>query len=130
MKNKKVILALAALVVIAAVFIGVYFATRPETVEGAKTFTLTVIHKDETSKEFEFHTDEEYLGTVLMDEGLLDGEMGEFGLYIKSVDGEVADYDVDGAYWALYEGEEYAMQGIDLTPIEDGDTFKLVYTIG
>ena len=130
MKNKKLILALAALVVVAAVFVGVYFATRPETTEGAKKFTVTVVHKDETTKEFTYNTDEEFLGAVLLAEGLIEGEDGEYGLYITSVDGEVADYNVDSSYWALYEGEEYAMQGIDQTPVEDGDTFKLVYTIG
>ncbi len=129
MKNKKMILALAALVVVAAAFIAVYFATRPETMEGAKAFTVVVEHKDGTSKEFEYRTDEEYVGTVLQEKGLIDGEMGEYGLYIKTVDGEVADYDVDGSYWAFYEGEEYAMTGIDQTPIVDGGVYKLVYTI-
>ena len=49
---------------------------------------------------------------------------------MSSVDGEVADYNVDSGYWALYIGEEYAMTGIDETPITDGAEFSLVYTIG
>ena len=49
---------------------------------------------------------------------------------ISTVDGELADWNVDQGYWAVYEGEEYAMQGIDQTPVYDGSTFKLVYTIG
>ena len=28
----------------------------------------------------------------------------------------------------VYEGEEYALQGIDTTPIVDGAIYKLVYT--
>ena len=51
-------------------------------------------------------------------------------LYITEVDGEVADYSKDKAYWALFEGEDYAMQGIDQTVFEDGDIFKLVYSRG
>ena len=51
-------------------------------------------------------------------------------MMINSVDGEKAVYEDDGAYWALFVGEEYAMQGIDLTPVNDGDTFRLEYTIG
>ena len=49
-------------------------------------------------------------------------------MYISHVDGERAVYEEDGAYWALYVGEEYATNGVELTPIEDGATYKLVYT--
>ncbi len=130
MKNKKTILALIALVAVVAVFLGIYFATRPETVTGAKQITVTVIHKDGTEKSFTCHTDEEYLGPVLLAEQLVEGEMGPYGLMISAVDGETADYDVDQSYWAVYVGEEYAMSGADAIPIADGDTFRLVYTIG
>lgn len=128
-KNRKMILGVAALIVAAALLLGVYFITRPETVRGAKTFTVTVVHRDETAKTFTYHTDQEYLGKALLDKGLIQGEDGPYGLYVTTVDGETADYDTDGGYWALYQGEEYAMQGIDQTPIADGDTFSLVYTV-
>lgn len=128
-KNRKMILGVAALIVAAALLLGVYFITRPETVRGAKTFTVTVVHRDETAKTFTYHTDQEYLGKALLDKGLIQGEDGPYGLYVTTVDGETADYDTDGGYWALYQGEEYAMQGIDQTPIADGDAFSLVYTV-
>lgn len=130
MKNKKIILAAVALVAVVAIFAGIYFATRPTTNQGTKTFTVTVVHGDGTSKDFTCHTDEEYLGQALLNDGLIQGEEGPYGLYINTVDGEDAVYETDGAYWSLYVGEEYAMQGIDLTPVNDGDAFKLVYTIG
>ena len=129
-QNKKLLLAAAAVVALIAVFIGVYTMTRPDTTAGSKTFTVEVVHKDSSAKTFTYETDEEFLGTVLLDEGLVKGDAGQYGLYITEVDGEVADYSVDKAYWALYEGEEYATQGADTTPIEDGDRFKLVYTLG
>lgn len=129
MKNKKIILALVALVVILGILAGVYFATRPATSQGAKTFTVTVVHGDGSSKDFTYHTDEEFLGTVLQSEGLIQGENGEFGLFIHTVDGETADYTVDGSYWALFVGEEYATTGIDSTPVHDGSVFRLVYTV-
>jgi len=59
MKNKKMIIAIVALVVVVAVFAGVYLATRPETAAGGKTFTVTVVHKDESTKEFIYTTDAE-----------------------------------------------------------------------
>ena len=130
MKNKKMILAVVALVVVAAVMMGVYMATRPETVEGAKTITVTVVHKDGTEKEFVCNTDEEYLGAVLVAEEIVVGEQGEFGLYFNTADGETADYSVDGGWWQVFVGEEAAVTGADGIVIADGDTFKLVYTIG
>jgi hypothetical protein len=130
MNNKKLILVAVALVTAVAVMLGVYFATRPETSQGAKTITVTVVHKDGTEKVFEYNTDEEYLGPVLLDEALVVGENGPYGLMISAVDGEVADWNVDQGYWALFVGEEYAVTGADTTPINDGDSFKLVYTIG
>lgn len=130
MKNKKIILAAVAVVAVIAIMLGVWFATRPETSEGAKTITVTVVHKDGTSKDFTYHTDEEFLGPVLLSEGLVEGEEGPYGLAISAVDGEGAVWETDKAYWALFVGEDYATTGADSTPIADGDTFKLVYTLG
>ena len=130
MKNKKLILIALALVVVVGAMLGVYMATRPDTAAGAKTITVTVVHGDGTSKDFTYHTDEEYLGSVLMAEGLVEGEMGPYGLMISTVDGEEAVWEVNSAYWALFVGEEYATSGADTTPVYDGSVFKLEYTIG
>ena len=129
-KNTKFVLGIIALIVVIAVLIGVYMATRPETTQGAKTFTVEVVHSDGTSKTFTYHTDEEYLGDVLLAEGLIEGEEGPYGLTIYTVDGEQAIYEENGAYWAIYVGEEYGVTGVDATPVNDGDAFSLVYTIG
>ena len=130
MKNKKIIIAVAALLLVIAAMIGISLANKPETSQGAKTITVSVVHKDGTVQDFEYHTDEEYLGAVLLAEGLVTGYEGEYGLVIESVDGERADWNVDQSYWALYIGEEYATTGAGTTPIHDGDSFKLVYTVG
>ena len=130
MNNKKMIIAVIALVAVIAGMLGVYFATRPETTQGSKTFTVTVVHGDGTSKDFTYSTDEEYLGAVLTAEELIEGEQGPYGMMINAVDGETASWDENHSYWALYVGEEYAVTGIDMTPVNDGDSFKLEYTIG
>ena len=129
-KNKKIIIAAIALVVLIAAMAVIYASTRPATAEGEKSFTVEVIHGDGSEKTFTYQTDAEYLGEVLLDEGLIQGEVNQFGLYIITVDGEDAIYEEDGAYWALYEGDDYAQQGIDETPILDGSEFSLVYTVG
>ena len=128
MNNKKTIIAIISLVLIVAVFAGIYLATRPETSAGGKTFTLTVVHGDGTSKEFTISTDEEYLAPALKAEGILPESEGADGMYF-TVDGEKADYSVNQSYWGLFVGEEYAMLGMNDTPVNDGDSFKLVYTV-
>ena len=130
MKNKKLIIAVVALVAVIAVMAGIFVATRPEPVAGGKNITVTVVHKDGSEKVFQYATDAEYLGEVIVAEGLVNGEEGPYGLYFDTVDGETADWNVDQSYWALFIGEEYATTGADTTPVNDGDVFKLVYTFG
>lgn len=95
----------------------------------AVTFTLTVIGPDGTSTDHTITSDAANLGDALLEEGIVEGDMGDYGLYITTVDGVTADYDADGAYWSFYIGEEYAMTGVSDTPIAEGDTFKLVYEV-
>lgn len=130
MKNKKGWLGLIALVLAAALMLGVYLGTRPETEAGGKAFTVLVVHKDGGEKTFSYVTDAEYLGTVLLEQGLIQGEEGTYGLMVSTVDGETADWNVDRSYWALYIGEDYATTGVDMTPVTDGAEYRLVYTIG
>ena len=99
-----------------------------DTTTALKKITVTVVHKDGSSKDFTYETDEEFLGPVLEADGLIKGNAGPYGMEITHVDGEQAIYDTDKAYWALYEGAEYALQGIDTTPVTDGGTYKLEYT--
>ena len=84
---------------------------------------------DGTEKNLEYTTDLEFLSQLLLEKELVAGyESKEYGFTIESVDGVLADWSADSAYWALYEGEEYALQGIDTTPAVDGGIYKLVYT--
>lgn len=129
-KNTKLILAAIAVLVVVALFAGIFIATRPDTTEGAKTITVDVVHSDGSEKTFTYHTDAAYLGEVVQAEGLVSGEMGDYGLYILVVDGEEAIYEESGAYWAFYQGTEYASLSADQTPINDGDEFSFVYTVG
>ena len=126
MDKKKLIIAIVALVLVAALVV-VYFATRPKTQEGIKNFTVTVVHSNGETKTFTYTTTREYVGQVLQEEGLIEGTQEAYGLYMKVVDGERAVYEESGAYWAFYVGEEYAQLGIDETPITDGAVYKLVY---
>ena len=130
MKNKKVWLGLTALVLVMALMLGLYLTNRPETETGEKAFSVTVVHKAGGETVFSYKTEAEYLGAVLLEQGLIRGEEGPYGLMISEVDGETADWSVDQSYWALYIGTEYATTGVDTTPVVDGGVYRLVYTIG
>ena len=130
MKNKKLVVSVVALVVAAVLMLGLWFVTRQQAVEGAKAISVTVVHKDGTQKDFHYHTDKEYLGEVLLDEVLVEGEVSTYGLMISTADGETADWNVDQSYWAIFIGEEYATTGADGIVLTDGGIYSLVYTIG
>ena len=129
MQNKKMILAAVALVVVIAIFAGVYVATRPEVQQGSKAITVVVVHGDGSEKTFEYRTDAEKLGAFLEEKGLIESEGADAGMF-HTVDGEKADWNVNQSYWAFYLGDEYAMAGIYDTVVENGAVYKLVYTIG
>ena len=91
--------------------------------EGETRFLFTVVDKDGVETAFEIHTDKEIVGEALLELGLIEGEEGDFGLFVKAVNGIVADYEVDKTYWAFYVNGEYAMSGVDTTIIEDGTSY-------
>ncbi|MCQ2554082.1 MAG: DUF4430 domain-containing protein [Clostridia bacterium] len=89
-------------------------------------FKFKVVDLEGNEKVYDLKTEREFLGDALLDEKLIEGEIGSYGLYVTSVDGMALDYNKDQAYWALYIGDEYAMTGVDSTPVEAGKlyTFK------
>ena len=89
-----------------------------------KTFTVEVVDAQGNQVTVTVKTDLETVGEVLQKAGLLQGEQGEFGLYIKTVNGITADYEKDGTYWAFYENGQYALTGVDLTQSADGAVYR------
>lgn len=123
---KKVLSLILCIVLIAAIalFAGCSGNKENSLGEGEKSFTFIVTDGEGEEETFEISTDAETVGEALIEEGLLEGEDGEYGLYVKTVNGITADYDTDGAYWAFYIGDEYAMTGVDMTEITDGATYE------
>lgn len=127
--TKKIVIGVAALVIVCAVLLLVYKNFAPKGEVGAKTVTVKVVHGDGTEKDFEYHTDEAYLGAVIQADKLVEGEDGPYGLFMKTVDGETAD-ESKQQWWCLTKGGEQVNTSADQTPIEDGDTFELTLTVG
>ena len=91
--------------------------------EGAVIFDFSVVDKDGVETVFEIHTDKETVGEALVELGVIVGEESTYGLYVKKVNGILADYETDGTYWAFYINGEYAMSGVDTTAITEGDSY-------
>ena len=89
-----------------------------------QSFTFEVVDKDGNTETFSITTDKATVGEALLAEGLIAGEDGQYGLYVTEVSGIVADYNVDGTYWAFYVDGAYASSGVDTTDVVDGSTYS------
>lgn len=95
--------------------------------DGATTIQVEVKAEDK-SITFTLHTDAGTLGDALLTYALIEGENSQYGMFIKRVNGILADFDVDGYYWGVYKNGEYLMTGVDSTVIADGEHYELVRT--
>lgn len=131
MKNKKKLLGIGLIVVLVVIMALAYGKFREKPVEGSKNITIEVVNSKEESKVYELKTDAEYLLEAMEEaEGLaFEGEEGEFGMSIMTVNGETADFNVDASYWSFYVNDEYCNYGVSEQPVEDGDAFAIVYTV-
>ena len=132
--SRKIVIGVAAVVVLVIVFAVIYSVFSPKAEEGAKAYTVEVVDDTGASTVYEGTTDAEYL-SELMDELAAakdfsyDGYDSDYGLYITTINGLLADYDADGAYWSIYVNGEYGMYGADSQVVTDGDAFSFVYEV-
>ena len=127
---KKMLSVVLCMVLIAAMalnFSGCGQEQAPEVNQGVeKTFTFVAVDLEGKETSFTVTTTEDTVGAALLAEGLIEGEPGPYGLYVKTVNGITLDYNKDGKYWAFYENDQYGMTGVDQTEIVPGTvyTFK------
>ncbi len=138
MKNKNILLRLLSLATVLALVAAM--ALSLVACEGEKSpadgnaggkavIEVTVIHGDGSEKIFRIETAEgATLRSALESIDLVQGDDDKYGLYVKTVDGERADYDLDGAYWSFSQNGEYMMGGVDSVKVKDGDKFGIAYT--
>ncbi len=91
--------------------------------QGETEFLFTVTDVDGNETSFTVRTDKKLVGEALQDVGLIDGEAGPYGLYVKTVNGIKLDFDTDGKYWAFYVDGAYGMAGVDTTEIKEGEVY-------
>ena len=98
--------------------------------QGSKSFRFEVTDDNEAVSVWNVQTDEITVGEALLEVGLIEGDLSDFGMYVTAVNGLVADYSVNQAWWAFYIDGVMAMAGVDSTDIESGKVYAFVYTIG
>jgi len=132
MKNFKSFLRISVLVVLIAVMALSFFSCDKEEAEtqGSEiTITVAVINKAGETSEHEIKTTATDLGTALVESGLVEDNQDSYGLYILTVNGETADWNVDQSYWSLSKDGEALMTGASSTKIADGEHYELTYTV-
>ncbi len=130
--NSKVVLSVLSLVLIVAMALTFSACGNDSNVNGdakvEKAFVFKVVDLDGTEKSFDIKTDTTTVGEALVNEKLISGTEGDYGLMVDTVNGIKYDYNADGAYWAFYIDGEMAMTGVDSTDITDGATYSFVAT--
>lgn len=111
--KKKIVLGVVIVVLLIAVFAGIYFLFGPKTTEGSKSYTLEVVDDAGNTKDYKASTDAEYLRDALeeleeSEDFSMEGDEDDYGLYIDTING-------------------VRQNGVDSQPVHDGDAFKLVY---
>ena len=91
--------------------------------EGEKTFALKVT-AGEKSITLTVHTNEKTLADALLALNLVEGKNDQYGLYIKKVNGILADYDVDNYYWSLLVDGKTSFVGASGVDVNDGASFE------
>ena len=133
MNSKKKLWGAAGLALVLVCVMGlVYFFSRPKPLADRKQVSLTV--RDNTGSEtvYEVKTSASHLIEVMDDlkasaDFDYEGNKGDYGFFITSVNGIAADYETDQAYWAIYVNGEYGSYAADAQPVNDGDLFVLAY---
>lgn len=128
--GRKWIPAALAFAAIAVIFGGIYLRFSPAAVAGEKNITIEVVDDKQETTVYTLKTDAEYLKEAMEDAGIsVTGTTSEYGLMVDTVNGVYASYSENGAYWAFYEGDDYCNYGVDQQVIQDGKTYRVVYTL-
>ena len=129
--NKKTLSALLVIAVLLAFFMVVYFAFVNGRIN-QDLKEITVIVQIDEEKSYTVKTEGAFAIDALIElkeqknsNFTFEFETGEFGAYITSVNGKIAD-SLKNEYFAFYLNGEYAALGISEQAILDGDQIKLV----
>lgn len=127
--NKKWIILVSVFIVVIAAFVLIYVFNKPSGNTNTKTITVETVYINQPSDKIKIKTDAEFLGQALKEKNMVEGDETSMGLFIQKVNGVEADSSKK-EWWRITKDGEEVMTGVDTTPIENGDEFKLTLTQG
>ena len=135
MKTKKIvtIISIALIIGLIAGFGITWYITQQtkKSDDGLKKVTIVVEDNNGKEESFTDNMDAATLREAMekMKDFEFDGNDSEYGMMVTTVNGLVADYNKEGAYWAFYRNGKYCEYGIEEQPVNDGDIFRIEYTV-
>ena len=129
LKKKKTAFTLIELLVVIAIIGIIFIFNFSKPAETNKTLSISVVHGDESVKDFTVQTVRANLADALVDEKIAEGSDSEYGLFITTVDGETAD-DSKEQWWCITKGGEQLNTGVTDTITADGDKYEITLTTG
>lgn len=129
-QNKTLLIAAIALFAAVLLFFAAYSIFAPQTTEGAKAITIEVVDNAQETASYSFRTDAEYLIDAMKEapKFTFSGSEGPYGLTLLTINGITADWEKDNAFWCVYVNDTMGNYGVESQPVNDGDTFRFVYT--
>ncbi len=134
MKTKKIItiISIALIIGLIAGFGFTWYITQQtkKSDDGLKELTIVVEDNKGNETSYTENMDVATLREAMekMKDFEFDGNDSEYGMMVTTVNGLVADYNKEGAYWAFYLNGKYCEYGIE-QPVNDGDIFRIEYTV-
>lgn len=87
---------------------------------GKTEFTFIAQDTNGEKAYFKILTDKKTVADALLEHKLISGDDGDYGLYVKTVNGVTVDYAVDGKFWAFYVDGKSSANGVSLTDVKAG----------
>ncbi len=122
---KRMLCLIGCMVLFAAMALG-FTGCGHSTETQTASFQVLVTDLEGNETTFDITTEKATVGEALLEEGLIAGEDGEYGLYVTTVNGITLDWEADQKYWAFYIDGEYAVTGVDTTEVTDGAVYSFV----
>lgn len=120
-----------AAIAVLALLLVIYNLTRPVPMVGVKNITVDVVYENGVTDHYQLTTEAQFLLEALktIPDLTIEGTTSkEFGLMVTKINGKQADYQKDGAYWALLLDGEPCSYGVSQQAIKDGERYTFQYT--
>lgn len=120
-----------AAIAVLALLLVVYTLTKPVPMAGTKNISIDVVYENGVNEHYQITTEAQFLLEALksIPNFQIEGTTTEeFGLMVTTINGKRADYQKDGAYWALLCDGETCSYGVSQQAIKDGERYTFQYT--